>query len=123
MYCYDFICTYHLITDDNEISDALYKLQFLEAFSLIDWDDKVINETLSHIYNCIKDDEQFNNILDCFKQTKKIFVDEKEDKEKIFVWLFNYDHFYLIHRCLIDYFTNKCISEINYDKIMNKIKT
>ena len=75
-----------------------------------------INEDMKLIYDCIKSNKQFDSILNSFKQ--KLFTN---DKENIFIWLFNYDYFYLIHYCLIDFFTNKCISKKNYDKIMNKI--
>ena len=38
MYDDSFVCTYHLFEDDNT-ADELYKIQFLQALGLEEWDD------------------------------------------------------------------------------------
>ena len=42
MYSTDFICTYKMHEDDTK--DDMYRLQFLQAFKLDNWDDDKIEK-------------------------------------------------------------------------------
>ena len=61
-----FLCTYKNIDDDD-----LYRIQFLQAFKLDNWDDKLINSTRNKLFLLVKD--QFVDILKDMKKKKTYF--------------------------------------------------
>ena len=64
MYNCDFLCTYHLFTDDEELSKLCYQEQLLQAFNLEKYDDEKIHESIKNIQNEISDIPEFKNLFD-----------------------------------------------------------
>ena len=60
-----FLCTYKNIDDDD-----LYRIQFLQAFKLDNWDDKLINSTRNKLFLLVKD--QFVDILKDMKRLEQV---------------------------------------------------
>jgi hypothetical protein len=121
MYDYSFRCTYHLI-DDEEQSDVLYQLQFLQACGLTDWNDTKINEICSEIYDKFRNNEKGLKILDaCIKWNPLSFL-SANDNSMVAVMLCCYDLFNFTHDCMIDFFTINDISDENYNKLMTKLE-
>ena len=97
-----FLCTYKNIDDDD-----LYRIQFLQAFKLDNWDDKLINSTRNKLFLLVKD--QFVDILKDMKKKKHIlshalfFLGENPNDFDLFSLLFCMDTFQEFHKCLCDF--------------------
>jgi len=109
----DFITTYKLIEGDE--SDQLYRLQFLQAFNLVDWDSQIIEEITQQVYGMVKEDERFKEYISL---SPNRFND---DLYLSFQFLFSYDTFDLLHLCLIDFLTNDTIKDCNYQNLIDKL--
>ena len=118
MYCYDFICTYKMIEDDEEFSNQLYQQQLLDAFNLTSYDNNKISTSISVIYNSLSKDSRLIQILELIKNKFPQLCSDQQDAIAI---LFTYDYFYLFHRCLIDYYMNAKIDDKYYDSLSNAI--
>ena len=51
MYNHNFLCTYHLFKDDDELSNLCYQQQFLQAFDLDNYNNQIIETTINNLYN------------------------------------------------------------------------
>ena len=100
MYILDFKCTYKKIADPDD-SDNLYKLQFLQAFNLENFDDKVINKITEDLYKKFKNKEEIIELLDSIKKKYTIEDLEKVDNLSFFRFLFSYHTFSSFHNLLI----------------------
>jgi hypothetical protein len=131
MYTTDFICTYKMMTSDED-KEHLYRIQMLQAFNIEEWNDKVIEETMNELLQKVRGNEQFRFILDTAKVSPKLGMmltlayqrqQEKEDKidAYIFIMLFNYDYFDMFHRCICEHINEGRIKRETYEKIMNKL--
>jgi len=118
MYCYDFICTYKMVEDDEDFSTQLYQQQLLDAFNLNAYDNKIISRAISTIYNKVSKDSRLIEILELIKNKFPQLCSDNQDAMNI---LFTYDYFYLFHRCLIDYYMNAKIDQKYYDNLSNAI--
>ena len=56
------ICTYPEI--DDELQDDLYRIQFLQAFKLSEWNDQIINDKIEKIFNFLNNDIDVNKNID-----------------------------------------------------------
>jgi len=92
-YITDFVCTYNLIEDSDE-SNLLYQIQFLQAFNLVSFDDKIINKITEDLYEKYKNNAE---ILKLMESTNTYIID---DKLTLFMMCFGYDTFHLIHSIL-----------------------
>jgi hypothetical protein len=139
MYQYDFICTYKLI--DEEYANDLYMSQILQAFDISSWDDDSVNNTIMEIFNKFNNNNNFKKIinkallLSDFNDLYDIIcmindnnsddnndIKKEENKERIFFsFLFNYNFFDLLHKCICELFIKGDISNTTLDTILNKL--
>jgi len=121
MYNTTFKCTYNLITssekEDMEISENLYRSQFLQAFNCNDWMSDDIDKILEYIYNELIKNDYGKQILLKIKEKNILPIENMET-----VLLFSYEYFFLLHNCLIDLFNNGDISNKNYNMLIQKIE-
>ena len=135
MYITDFICTYKRMDSDTD-KEYLYKIQMLQAFGLEQWDDRIIEQTINDLQLQIKDEEQFKLILNAAKKSPKLgmmislmFQDNPENDIStinrfdsiIFIMLFNYDLFDLMHKCICEHLNNGFIKRETYEEIMEHL--
>ena len=92
-YMTDFVCTYHLIDDEN-MSDALYRSQFIQAFGLDTFNDEVISTTTRLLYHRFGGHIELNKAV--ILNRKNCFFGDDYDS---FQMLFSYHTFYLLHKC------------------------
>lgn len=123
MYDTSFICTYNLIDNDDE-SNELYKIQFLQAFKINDWDDKIIGREIDNIYAKIKDTQIIKTALNKLRDNKQLayllfFTGNSDDSA--FRLLFSYDLFYLTHKCICEFINNNNISDITSNALFDKL--
>jgi len=129
-YCTDFVCTY--LEHDKEDQEDIYRAQFLQAFSLNEWDGKVIADTTTSVYNEIKDTEIIKNLLREMKNMREntsplmqffMITHDNDLEETLIRILFSFHFFNLIHKIICElrnntnYMNNDIIQEIT-----NKMK-
>jgi hypothetical protein len=133
VYITDFVCTYKMMESDVD-KDSLYKLQLLQAFNIDAWNDKIMMDTIDWLYELICHDEHFRRILDNAKISTKLgkvlsvryTTNTEEEIKKIdsvmFILLFNYDYFELLHKCLCEFFNNdRQMKRETFETIMEKL--
>ena len=99
--------------EDN--ANLIYKANFLQAFNLTDFDDKIINSQIKELFNLLKSHEEFYN---CMLSLTYKFL--SEDIELGMMFLFSYDYFFATHKCLSEFLEKGDISKENID-FLNKI--
>ena len=108
MYNSNFLCTYQLI-DEPDLSDDLYRCQFLQACNLKDWNGDTVHDVITYLETLIKQDTDFyqylktNNMIDSF------------------VVLLAYPYFHITHRCICDIIHNKKVSKTHTNALLNEI--
>jgi hypothetical protein len=95
MYNTTFLCTYKL-HDDEDDQDTLYRHEYLYAFGLKEYDSVVIVATLDNIYQKLRDNNDFIEIVESHYH----FNDENKNHEVILQFLFSFHTFDLFHICL-----------------------
>ena len=60
MYNTDFVCTYKLHEEEDQ--DDMYRVQLLQAYNLEKWDDKIINNTMTTLFNNYNTNADFKEI-------------------------------------------------------------
>ena len=129
----DFVCTYHLMDDDND-KDQLYRIQLLQAFNNRIWDDVIINNMISLLFNKISNSNSIQEILIKAKQNSDInqlidlvllgtdIITNSNDIDILtFTLLFKFDHFYLLHRCICDQLINNDIDSVHLNNLLNTL--
>ena len=111
----DLIIKYRVVlnnsyTTENDInnvciSEILYQENFLEAFYLKEYDDKIISEQQSLLYELLIQEECIQLVLE--KLSKKTNFD---DKYIVFFYLFSYPLFHITHQLITNYLVNNEIS-------------
>ena len=130
MYQADFICTYKLM--DNEYDqEQLYRIQLLQAFNLNEWDDAKINRIIADLYMVINNEgllkEVFikarlnKNIMEMLDILKLSGEDRLDENDIIFSFLFKFEYFDLLHRCIVDYLINNSIAEKYIKKLLEAL--
>ena len=98
MYNTHFICTYKMHdVNDEETQDVIYRFDYLSAFGLKEYDSDVIMKTLEEVYEKLKCDKDFVEILEAHPR----FVAEKKNYEFVMQLMFSFDTFNLFHNCLV----------------------
>lgn len=114
-YITDFICTYQRIKD-LEDSTLLYRLQFLQAFNLKNFDEEKINTITEQLYEKYKDNPYIDKLIETDAQHVNDF---SSDKLTCFRIYFGYEIFYLFHNLLCSLINNTSIDTNNYNKLLN----
>ena len=134
MYQPEILCTYHLI-DDYELSEDLYKIQFLQIFGI----DQSIPENLdaesqieviiTSIFTDISNNAEYKIIES--KANNNIAINDillacnsvvnGTTNELIFRLLFNYDFLHKFHRCISDFILYGTISPKNLENLITTI--
>ena len=121
-YDFDFLCTYHLIENDENLSSLCYQNQLLQVFKLNNYDSKKIDNNIIKLFNILRDDEEILEIIEILSNKLTIFQFLKQNNQKldnsfIFQMLFSYDYFYLFHNSFIHYKTNKSLNKSSFSEL------
>ena len=108
MYNTNFICTYQLIKE-NDISDELYRCQFLQACNLNNWNGTQINDIIHYLEHLTKSHSTFQKALlhPCIQHN--------------FLFLLSYPYFHITHRCLCDLISKQDIDECHTLSLFNEL--
>ncbi len=108
-----------------EISNILYKNEFLAAFNLSDFNDQVINKCVDELYlTLFKSDKKVDDkCLEILHSLMKTLAGKLMSEEigLGFTILFSYTYFHLTHLCLCDFFNDGVISDINLNALQESI--
>ena len=121
-YDFDFLCTYHLIENNENLSSLCYQNQLLQVFKLNNYDSQKIDNNIIKLFNILRDDEEILEIIDILSNKLTIFQFLKQNNQKldnsfIFQMLFSYDYFYLFHNSFIHYKTNKSLNKSSFSEL------
>mgnify|MGYP001420850560 CR=1 FL=1 len=122
MYISDFVCTYKL--HDEEHKEIMYRLQFLQALNLKTWDDKLVEEELSSLYDLIKENEDIKGIIAKARTSKKLemlLLFSGNNDITIFKMLFKFELFDMTHRCICDLMAKNSILTTNKELLLNNL--
>lgn len=118
-YNYMYKVTYN--EKDEYYKDNQYRTDFLEVFNLKEYDEKIIEKVRNEIYSKYKGHKQFIDIFREFRENQKRFPFDLSD-ETILTFLFSFDYFFYIHRCIAELIINKEISDETYNNLIYIIK-
>jgi len=129
MYCTNFLCTYQIHNDDEDIQEDMYRSQLLQSFGLEEWNDDIINEETNVLYNKIKDVPQMVLVFEKIKSQEvyQFFLTFLgDDNYTLFKLLFKFELFYATHAILCYYLArgeNEIVdSNILQDKINDLLR-
>ena len=115
----DYICTYKMITEDDEdekgLSDLMYKIQYLQVFGLKEYDETMINEKLTAVYKKLENEPFLDELFEF--HTYKGYM----SKEFMFRTMFSYEYFDLFHRLLYNYYHKLPIVD-NVQQLKDQLK-
>ena len=119
MYKFDINIDY--INYPEEEKDHQYKKQLLQVFDTNNHNILKINEIQCRLYNKYNKNESLLNLLKFFKNNQTIIPLELS-LETCFIFLFSYDYFYMLHKCLQYINKNGIITKENCENIYFLIK-
>lgn len=96
----DLIIKYRLFMNgsditENAMSEVVYQENFLEAFYLNEYNEKIVSEQQTLLYDILIHEDWFQLLLE--NLSKKINFD---DKDIIFIYLFSYPLFHVTHELI-----------------------
>ena len=122
-YDYNFLCTYQHLEDEKE-ADLCYKLQFLQAFNMEEYNSEEIENITELLYKELKEIDSFMELIKKIKskmESKMNYtgflngIEERSIKESdLFCFVFCFEYFYKFHREYSLYKNNK---NYNFDFI------
>ena len=117
--------------EDDSDQEQMYRIQLLQAFDLNEWNDAVIDTTISELYTRLNDLPIFKEICKKARENKYIMEmldllrlngEENLDDDIIFHLLFKYEFFDLLHRCIVDYLLNNTIHEKYTNQLLDALE-
>ena len=102
--------------DKYFVNDSLYRNSILNIFNLEDFDEKLINDCISKIYEKIKNCDELKPIL---KQLASFFL--SEDCELGILLMFSYDYLEDTHPCICEFLDTGKISDDKLNRLKDSI--
>ncbi len=96
MYDTTYRCTYNIAECIDQ--DIMYRKDMLGIFGIEEFDDKAINDSITDLYERVKDNE---GLQECMKTCASIFF--SEDPITGLMVMFSFDYMYITHQCLSGY--------------------
>ena len=123
MYDDSFVCTYHLLEDDS--TDELYRIQFLQALGLHEWDDDKVDSEINAIYANTSKAPWVAAAVARLRHDSPVAAWLAQfgtiNDEMVFRMLFGYDYFHLTHRCISELRRTGNTSDEARDALLNKL--
>ena len=107
MYNYNIIVNYK-----NSSSDDQYRICFCDVFTMPQYDNDIVLKTINEVFSKYKDNDDFKKIIE-FAQRKF-----NEDELHSFMFLFSWDSFEILHKCLIDLNNHQQITAENMQLLL-----
>lgn len=125
----DYICTYKMITEDNEdekgLSELMYQIQYLQLFGLTEFNETIIGNKIDAVYKQLEKEPFLDELFEYHTYNGYM------TKEFMFRTLFSYEYLDLFHKLLYNYFNKlpiestianlKAAIKLNLDERMKEI--
>lgn len=99
------------------MSEVVYQENFLEAFHLKEYDEKIIGEQQSLLYNMLINEVWFQLILEKMSNKTKI-----DDIEIVFIYLFSYPLFHISHEIIVNFLLHNEIPNYLIETLNDEIE-
>ena len=119
MYNYSFKTPYHHFPED--LQDDQYRKDLLRAFSLQSYNHSIIITEQDKLFDTFKDHPQLRKILNAYSTNQKTIPIKISDKTA-FMFLFSFENFHYLHKCLGYLLKNKPIDEAHMNKFIYSFK-
>ena len=107
-------CTYNNASDLDQ--EDQYRIEFLNAFNLEEFDDKQINKEVSALFERLKHSPMLTT---CMTKSAAIFF--SEDLQTGLMGLFAFDFFYLAHPCICEFLETGIIAEEKINALLSAL--
>lgn len=114
MYNTQLICTYNQVDESSQ--EDQYRMEFLCAFHLEEFDDEKVNKEVATLLDVMKNHHEF---VMCMQKSAATFL--SEDLQTGLMGLFAYDFFHLAHPCMCDVLENRAINEQNLNALLSAL--
>jgi len=95
MYINNFLCTYNLDKNNDDLTFLIYQSQLLQAFDLREFNESKINKITSDLYDKYSQNERIEQMIKNRKMDLGI-----DDNLSLFRSCFDFDNFHKIHAIL-----------------------
>lgn len=127
----EFLTTYRSFKEEY-YSDLCYKIQLLQAFNMMKYDDFIIQKNIQKLYNFLKENKELKVIYEILSKNnkqyeliKELILNDKTNKELsediinlfFFQILFSFDYFNIMHKCLSKYLNDLLKNQNNIDSL------
>ena len=123
MYNTEFLCTYKQM-DDGDDQEDMYRIQFLQAFGIEQWDDDIINDITNHLFKKLSTLEEMQTIISkCreFKDHTMFITMLGDDDLTVFKLLFKFELFDITHKCITEYTNEGKITSNTLTSMINNL--
>lgn len=107
-------CTYNNASDLAQ--EDQYRIEFLSAFNLEEFDDKQINKEVSNLFEQLKGTPELSTCM-----TKSAATFFSEDLQTGLMGLFAFDYFYLAHPCICEFLETGTIAEEKINALLSAL--
>ena len=108
-------CTYNNASDMDQ--EDQYRIEFLNAFNLEEFEDKQINQEVSALFERVKNSPEFTK---CMTKSAAGFGNS-EFLQVGLMGLFAFDYFYLALPCICDFLETGTITEENINALLSAL--
>jgi hypothetical protein len=119
----DLIIKYRLFLNSSNdmsnicMSEVVYQENFLEAFHLKEYDDKIVSEQQTLLYHMLINEEWFQLVLEKLKNKIKI-----DDNDIVYIYLFSYPLFHIAHEIIVNFLVNNEIPNYLIETLNDEIE-
>ena len=108
-------CTYNNASDADQ--EDQYRMEFLNAFNLEEFEDKQINQEVSELFERVK---KSPDLTKCMTKSAAGFGNS-EFLHVGLMGLFAFDYFYLAHSCICDFLETGTIAEEKINALLSAL--
>ena len=108
-------CTYNNATDVDQ--EDQYRIEFLNAFNLEDFEDNQVNQEVSELFERVK---KSPDLTKCMTKSAAGFGNP-EYLHVGLMGLFAFDYFYLAHSCICDFLETGTIAEEKINALLSAL--
>tara|TARA_B100000963_G_scaffold301403_1_gene274046 strand:- start:9 stop:341 length:333 start_codon:yes stop_codon:yes gene_type:complete len=95
-------------------NDDIYRTQLCKCFDVEEYQHEIFMSTMKEIFETFRNNSHFNKLV-------KFAVSKFGEPEELyaFMYLFSWDYFELLHKCLIDLENTHAILDTNLNNLLN----
>ena len=115
-YDYDYNLTYYNYHDD-EMKDDIYRAELLKVFKMDDFNDTLLSDKVTEVYNTISHIDSIKNLANNLAQEYGI-----SDDSFGMIIVFGFQTFHNIHKVLKEYYKDGTVNETEIENIKKHLE-